>query len=710
MNGQKKAHGLSMGFQVTLVVGVIMVLLFSVVFAVTSTRSGKMVEKSIDDSGLGFIQSLQTSVAQEITALGGASESFVNIVVQQLQGKRIFEKEEIVKVGDTQVKQIFILDGGLKAVTGNQTMVEDWAKAMGSAFSIFQITDQGLVRVATTVKGADGELLLGDLLDKSGEIWRTTVDNGEVYREMVWLGGLPYAGCYKGVSDVDGKIRIVIFSGSPLDNAEKRVMSSSLGQGSYGLVFDGSGSVITHPKLERGTSIKKEIPSFMEACAQNGVFGKTEPMAISYHYGGRESRGYLQKIAGTDWYVMVVVDADLVLAPVKSLKKGLLLWTLPLIVAGLFVLGLVVMRIVRPLGKVVEVADHIAKADLSVRVSGKEGNRNEIEKVMVAFGRIVEEYKQMVAKVKAMNVHFDEACMSMRDIAQEVNQALSEVEKSAGEVAQMSDSIAASAEETNAGVAELSTGAAAASGVVTELSEKAHSVSTGADTGRGAVDEVTSRTAQVGEASRRVVTAIGELEKSVGGISGFVNTIVSIADQTNLLALNAAIEAARAGEAGRGFAVVAEEVRKLAEESNHAASNIRNVIEQIQTDMTVAAKDSRDAGAVMEELLEKSNQAASEIGDVTKGVASMAEGIQTIAASSEEQTAGTQEIARAVDNIASMLNRGRESARNTKEAVDRMGQKLQELDKIRMAQDDRVEELRDLTAPYRLEEHKALEG
>jgi len=143
-----------------------------------------------------------------------------------------------------------------------------------------------------------------------------------------------------------------------------------------------------------------------------------------------------------------------------------------------------------------------------------------------------------------------------------------------------------------------------------------------------------------GDLIQQVVSTMNEINDSAQKISDIIGVIDGIAFQTNILALNAAVEAARAGDQGRGFAVVASEVRTLAQRSANAAKDIKALI-----------SDSV-------KKIESGNQLVSKSGDTMKEIVTAIKRVNDImgeiAAASEEQSTGIQEVSVAVNQMDEM--------------------------------------------------------
>jgi len=183
---------------------------------------------------------------------------------------------------------------------------------------------------------------------------------------------------------------------------------------------------------------------------------------------------------------------------------------------------------------------------------------------------------------------------------------------------------------------------------------------------------------QIQETSKRI-KRLGESSQEIGDI---VELITDIADQTNILSLNAAIQAAMAGEAGRGFAVVADEVQRLAERSTDATKQIEALVKTIQTDTNEAvismeqstagvvsgAKLSEDAGEALVEIESVSNGLAELIHSITESAgqqsnaaANISDTMNVIQEITTQTSAGTNETAASIGNLAELANELRQS-------------------------------------------------
>lgn len=163
------------------------------------------------------------------------------------------------------------------------------------------------------------------------------------------------------------------------------------------------------------------------------------------------------------------------------------------------------------------------------------------------------------------------------------------------------------------------------------------------------------------ERQDRIIEAI-EAGKIVEEIKIMSETIKGISTQTNLLALNASIEAARAGEHGKGFAVVAEEVRKLAEQSTEAISNIENLVTDIRLVFDNLSISSQDVLEYIHAEVKADYKLLLQTGYQYENDANLINTISTEVTSFTELVNGeVKEISRIIDNVASMCKKTSES-------------------------------------------------
>lgn len=193
---------------------------------------------------------------------------------------------------------------------------------------------------------------------------------------------------------------------------------------------------------------------------------------------------------------------------------------------------------------------------------------------------------------------------------------------------------AASMEETSASLEEVSS-----------MTKQNSQNATQCDT---LMKEVNGVVKKANDSMTEQTAAMAEITKASEETSKIIKTIDEIAFQTNLLALNAAVEAARAGEAGAGFAVVADEVRNLAMRAAEAAKDTETLIEG------TVKKVQEGEGLVV-----KTNEAFSEVAEKAAKVGSL---VSEIAAASNEQTRGIEQVNKAIAEIDHVTQRTASSA------------------------------------------------
>ena len=290
-----------------------------------------------------------------------------------------------------------------------------------------------------------------------------------------------------------------------------------------------------------------------------------------------------------------------------------------------------------------------------------------------------DEISAVSRSVNELLADFHTVVSTMKDSATHVSAASDAL---AGSVAQLSDSVgqqneatasmAASVEELAVSVTHISDSSASAQKI---SNNSLHQAEEGSQVIGRTVNGMVGMMDSL-KTTSTTVEELGQRSQEIGSIAGVIK---EIADQTNLLALNAAIEAARAGEQGRGFAVVADEVRKLAERTAKATTEIATVINTIQGDTQKTVHDMQNVVLLANENAAVARQAGEAIVGIRNGSGEVVNATTDISTALKEQTAASDLIARQVEVIATMSDENTAALGSVKSASEEMKQLSDEM-------------------------------
>ncbi len=300
----------------------------------------------------------------------------------------------------------------------------------------------------------------------------------------------------------------------------------------------------------------------------------------------------------------------------------------------------------KPVQKLIEKLEHIAKGDLTAELNIGVDNKNEIGILAHHINMLVKSFKNNIRKIIDVSIQLGSQ-------SEELSSTSHEFEKSTGDMREKASGITESIKQMSIAIIEVAKNS-------NSSAEKAEQTESVVESGTKSVQGVAEEMKNIEKAVVKVSDTITELGSSSEKIGEIIGVINDIADQTNLLALNAAIEAARAGEQGRGFAVVADEVRKLAERTTKATKEIESMILSIQKSTEDAVKSMQGTKENVSKGTEVAQKSAEAISNINYLMARLKEMITQIATASEEQSQvseeislSSEEIIKSQDNVAS---------------------------------------------------------
>ncbi|MDF2872918.1 MAG: mcpB [Anaerocolumna sp.] len=374
-----------------------------------------------------------------------------------------------------------------------------------------------------------------------------------------------------------------------------------------------------------------------------------------------------------------------------------------LIIALILLLSFVMINYLRKhLRAITANMNELAKQNLALQPLKLDG-KDELGILSTSFNTVLSSLKEIVGQINRTSMEVSDSANLMTRNAEEVSTATGEIAKAIGEIASTATSQASDTEQSVMELGKLEQIIISNNESSIVLTQAAKQINEAGHEGLALVTTLSEVNKSSQEAFYQILEVIEKIDASAVRIGEASTLISEIAEQTNLLSLNASIEAARAGEAGKGFAVVADEIRKLAEQSSHSVDIINEMLKDLQFNAQLANQQSN---LVKETVITQTNS----VTDTKEKYTSITDSLKVINVQIETLDSISQEMSHSCKNVVSHISSlsasAEENASTTEETSagsEEILASMLSIAEISSNVNSRAEELKALIAGFRTE-------
>jgi methyl-accepting chemotaxis protein WspA len=324
------------------------------------------------------------------------------------------------------------------------------------------------------------------------------------------------------------------------------------------------------------------------------------------------------------------------------------------LVSGVFLLR----AITAPLGRLTGIVDVLRQGNFTQRLALE--RRDEFGTLAEGFNRMADELTALVAQVQKSGLQVNSSVTEIAATAKEHQATANEIAATTTEIGATSREIAATSKELVKTMTD-----------VASVAEQSASLAGAGQTGLAHMEETMRN---VMDAAGSVSAKLATLNEKAGDISLVVTTITKVADQTNLLSLNAAIEAEKAGEYGRGFSVVATEIRRLADQTAVATSDIGQMVKAMQSAVSAGVMSMDKFSEEVRRGMHAVQEVGQQLGQIIQQVLALAPRFEAVSEGMQAQATGAEQITDALTQLSDAARQTVESLRQSNIAIDDLNQ------------------------------------